>query len=162
MPASPPGLKPKLEYAMTVRLRFRRERSHWVRPSSTGMTRAAIIIDDGEFAGPNIKGTVAPSSGGDYPLVRADGIIDFDARYVLVTDDGAVIYLQSRGYRWHSPEVTERLNNLEEVDPAEYYFRVAPKFDAPEGPYSWLNHHIFIGMGERVPDGNRIHYYKLL
>ena len=45
----PPGLKPKLDYAFTVRIRF--ERVHWVRPSNTGMTRAAVYLDDGEFAG---------------------------------------------------------------------------------------------------------------
>jgi hypothetical protein len=160
MPTRPPGPKPKLEYAFTVRIRF--ERSHWVRPSGTGMTRAAILLDDGEFEGPNIKGKVVPLSGGDFPLVRADGVIDFDARYLLETDDGAKIYLQSRGFRWHDPDVTERLNRREEVDPSEYYFRVAPKFDAPEGPYEWLNRYVFVGAGERTPEGNRIHYYKVL
>ena len=124
--------------------------------------RAAILLDDGEFEGPKIKGKVVPISGGDFPLVRQDGVIDFDARYLLQTDDGATIYLQSRGFRWHDEETTARLNRLEEVDPALYYFRVAPKFDAPSGRHDWLNRHIFVGFGERLPDGNRIHYFKVL
>jgi hypothetical protein len=155
---TPPS--PKLEFAFTVRIRF--ERAHWVRPSNTGMVRAAILLDDGEFEGPNIRGKVVPISGGDFPLVRADGVIDFDARYLLQTDDGATIYLQSRGFRWHDEETTARLNKLEEVDPSLYYFRVAPKFDAPSGKHDWLNRHIFVGFGERLPDGNRIHYFKVL
>jgi hypothetical protein len=159
-PKAPPGLEPKLEYVFSVRVRF--ERVHWVRPSNTGMTRGGVYLDDGEFEGPNIRGRVIPLSGGDWGQVRADGVIDFDARYMLETHDGAVIYLQSRGYRWHPPEVAEKLNRRKPVDARQYYMRVAPKFEAPAGPYEWLNKYVFIGMGEKTPEGNCIHYYRVL
>jgi hypothetical protein len=54
---------------------------------------------------------VIPMSGGDFPLVRPNGVIDFDARYLLEADDGGIIYMQNRGYRWGSPEVMQRLSS---------------------------------------------------
>ena len=30
-------------------------------------------------------------SGGDFPLVRPDGVIDFDARYLLEAEDGEIL-----------------------------------------------------------------------
>jgi len=98
-------------------------------------------------------------SGGDYPLVRPNGVIDFDARYLLEAEDGAIIYMQNRGYRWASAEVMERLRRNEPVPSHEYYMRVTPKFDAPEGPHAWMAQHVFVGTAEKVPHGNRIHYF---
>jgi hypothetical protein len=40
--------------------------------------------------------------------------------------------------------------------------RAAPKFEAPEGKYSWLNKYVFVGVAEKTPAGNMIHYYKVL
>jgi len=90
-------------------------------------------------------------------------VIDFDARYLLELDDGTIIYLQNRGYRWaHSEEVAERMARNEPADPSEYYMRVSPKFDVPEGPHDWMAKHIFVGVAEKVPNANCIHYFKVL
>lgn len=158
--AIPEALLPKFEFAFTVRIQLSRPR--FIRPSSMGAERAAIYAESGTFEGPQIRGTVVPMSGGDFPLVRPDGVIDFDARYLLETHDGALIYVQNRGYRWASPEVAERMRSNEPVDPSEYYMRVSPKFDVPAGPYDWLAKHVFVGIGEKQPGANAIHYFKLL
>ena len=151
---------PKFEFAFTIRIQLSRPR--FIRPSSMGAERAAIYAESGDFEGPKIRGTVVPMSGGDFPLVRPDGVIDFDARYLLETHDGALIYLQNRGYRWATPEVAERMRGSEVVDPSQYYMRVSPKFDVPAGPYEWLGKHIFVGVGEKLPGANAIHYFMLL
>jgi hypothetical protein len=39
---------------------------------------------------------------------------------------------------------------------------VSPKFDVPQGKHDWLARYVFIGVGEKIPTGNRIHYYKVL
>ena len=44
----------------------------------------------------------------------------------------------------------------------ETVFGVSPKFEAPQGKYDWLNRYIFVGVGEKVPHANAIHYYKML
>jgi hypothetical protein len=101
-------------------------------------------------------------SGGDFPLVRPNGVIDFDARYMLEADDGAIIYMQNRGYRWGSEEAMAKMSRNEPVRSDEYYMRVSPKFDVPEGPHEWMARHVFVGVAEKVPGANRIHYFVVL
>lgn len=48
------------------------------------------------------------------------------------------------------------------VDFSEYYFRTTPIFDVEQGKHDWLTRYVFIGIGERTEDGNRIRYYALL
>jgi hypothetical protein len=149
---------PKLEYAFTIAIELTGLR--WIRPSSTGMTRAAVYAGTGTIEGPLLRGRVIPMSGGDFPLVRADGVIDFDARYLLEAEDGTVIYMQNRGFRWAlTPEIAEKMSRDEPVAHEDYYMRVSPKFDVPEGPHAWMGKHVFIGVAEKIPGANRIHYF---
>lgn len=151
---------PKFEFAFTVSIDL--TKAVYLKPSSMGVERAAVWAAKGTFEGPRIKGRVIPMSGGDYPLVRPNGVIDFDARYLLEADDGTPIYLQSRGYRWASPEAMAKMARNEEVGADDYYMRVSPKFDVPEGPHDWLAKHIFVGVAEKIPKANRIHYFMVL
>ena len=124
---------PTLEHAFTISLELTGLR--WVTPSPMGAKRGAVYVASGTIAGPRLSGKVVPMSGGDFPLVRPDGVIDFDARYLLETDDGAIIYMQNRGYRWGPDDVMAALRRREPVDPSAYYMRTSPKFDAPAGRY---------------------------
>jgi hypothetical protein len=152
---------PKFDYAFSIAITLTPVR--WIRPTTMGATRGAVYVSEGTIEGPGIKGIVVPMSGADWPLVRPDGVIDFDARYLLELDDGTLIYMQNRGYRWAStPEVAERMARNEPAGVDEYYMRVAPKFDVPEGPYDWMAKHVFVGVAEKTPGANRIHYFKLL
>jgi hypothetical protein len=54
------------------------------------------------------------------------------------------------------------MSRNEAVEPDEYYMRVCPKFDAPEGPYEWMSRHVFVGVAEKIPGANRIHYFVVL
>jgi len=154
----PHDFQPLLDYAFTIGIELTGAR--WIKPTSIGMTRAAVYAGSGTIEGPMLRGRVIPMSGGDFPLVRADGVIDFDARYLLEAEDGTVIYLQNRGYRWgKTPEAAEKMNRNEAVGDDEYYMRVSPKFDAPDGPHAWLNKHVFVGVAEKIPGANRIHYF---
>ncbi|MWV28664.1 DUF3237 family protein [Erythrobacter sp. GH3-10] len=149
---------PKLEHAFTIGIELAGVR--WIKPSSRGETRAAVYAAKGWVEGPLLNGTVVPMSGGDFPLVRPNGVIDFDARYLLEADNGDIIYLENRGYRWaKTPEIAEKMARNEDVDSSDYYMRVSPRFDAPEGPHEWLTRHVFVGVAEKVPDANRIHYF---
>src|SRR5579871_6432285 len=153
---NPPSV-PTLQYAFSITLELTGLK--WVRPSAMGETRGAVYVAQGTVAGPMLSGRVVPMSGGDFPLVRPNGVIDFDARYLLEADDGAVIYMQNRGYRWGDEAAMERMRRNEAVEAHEYYMRVSPKFDAPDGPHAWLGQHVFVGTAEKIPNGNRIHYF---
>lgn len=135
---------------------------HWLRPTNQGSTRGAVYVTGGKVEGPDIRGIVVPQSGADWPLQRPDGVLDFDARYLLRTDDDVVIYMQNRGYRWGPPEVMAALSRRDSVDPSAYYMRTAPRFDVPEGRYAWMSRHVFVGVAEKTPQGNSINYFMII
>jgi hypothetical protein len=152
---------PQLEHAFTISITL--TKPYWIKPGARGDTRAAIYAADGSVEGPRFNGKVVPMSGGDFPLSRPNGVIDFDARYLLEADDGAIIYLENRGYRWaRSEDVAARMRRNQPVDFSEYYMRVTPRFDAPAGPHEWLSQHVFVGVAEKIPGANRIHYFVVL
>ncbi len=152
---------PQLEFAFTISINL--SKPFWIKPAARGDMRAAIYAAEGVVDGPRLKGKVVPMSGGDFPLTRPNGVIDFDARYLLEADDGAIIYLENRGFRWaRSDEIAERMRLNQHVSFDEYYMRVTPRFDAPEGPHAWLSQHVFVGVAEKIPKANRIHYFVVL
>lgn len=149
---------PQLEHAFTISIAL--SKPYWVMPSARGDTRAAIFAREGTVEGPLLNGTIIPMSGGDFPLQRENGVIDFDARYLIEAEDGSVIYLENRGYRWaRTEEVAEKMRRNEHVPFDQYYMRVTPKFDAPAGPHEWLSQHVFVGVAEKLPGANQIHYF---
>ena len=70
--------------------------------------------------GPSLRGVVH-GGGGDWLMLRHDGVLQLDVRVTLETDDGALIYMSYRGLRHGSPEAMERMNRGEPVDPSEVY-----------------------------------------
>src|SRR5438046_8786689 len=64
-------------------------------------TRAIAPITSGTFEGPRLRGRVLPG-GGDWTLLRPDGVLELDLRITLETDDGALIHMPSFGLR-HGP-----------------------------------------------------------
>lgn len=112
--------------------------------------RKIVPITGGTFEGPTIKGKVV-GGGYDWQLIRTEGVAEIDARYILQTDDGALITIVNTGLRHGPPEVMQRLAKGEDVDPSEYYFRSIPVFETGEPKYSWLTRSIFIASGIRMP-----------
>jgi hypothetical protein len=115
-------------------------------------TRSIVPVAGGDFEGPRLRGKVLPG-GGDWLLVRSDGVLELDLRITLETDDHALIYMTFQGLRHGSPEVNAALGRGEVVDPARYYFRTLPRFETSTEKYSSLNRIISVGVGETRPDG---------
>jgi hypothetical protein len=112
--------------------------------------RKVVPITGGTFEGPNIKGKVV-AGGYDWQLLRADEVVEIDARYLLQTDDGDLITLMNTGLRHGPPEVMQRLARGEEVNASEYYFRSIPVFETGNPKYDWLMRSVFIATGIRKP-----------
>src|SRR5271165_795019 len=93
-----------------------------------GNLRRMIPITGGEVLGPRIYGKVLPG-GADYQIMRADGVTDLQARYVIELADGPLIYVENSGVRYGPPALMEKLRRGEAVDPALIYFRTAPRFE---------------------------------
>ncbi len=157
---------PRLEFALEVRLYFRK--AHLIPSTPAGGNRSAVYVESGTFEGPRLRGKALPYTGGDYAYFRPDDVAVFDARYMLEEDDGSLILLNNRGFLWgRKPGVMQRLRdwafgNGSPVPHEEYYLRGNPTFECSVGKHDWLTKHVFVGVGERLPDGNRVRYYALV
>ena len=123
--------------------------------------RRIAKVTGGTFTGPEMNGKILPG-GGDWLLLRSDGSLQLDVRVTLETDDGALIFMTYRGFRHGPAEVMARLNKGEDVDPSEYYFRVAPFFETGAEKYDWLNRIVAVGTGHRLASGPVYEVYQIL
>jgi Protein of unknown function (DUF3237) len=115
--------------------------------------RRIATVTGGEFQGERLRGTVVGAPAGDWLLQRNDGVTVLDVRLLLRTDDGEHIYMAYRGVRHGPAEVMARLAAGESVDPASYYFRIAPVFETAARQYAWINRIVAVGTGRREPAG---------
>lgn len=119
-----------------------------------GARKRVIPITGGTVRGPRLAGKVLPG-GADWQTIRSDGIADIRARYTLQADDGALISVTNPGYRRGPAEVLARIARGETVDPALYYFRTSPRFEAAvPGPHAWLTSSVFLCSAAR--DAERV------
>ena len=141
--------EPRLEFLFGMALEVRE-------PDFVGHThmgnRRVVEVRSGCFEGPKIKGQVLPG-GSDWIVVRTDGVLIQDVRLVLRTDDGQNMLVSYRGMRRGPEEVIRQVDNGEDPDPSEYYFRTTPVFEVPDGKYAWLNNLLAIGVGRRRTTG---------
>ncbi len=114
-------------------------------------TRTIAPITSGHFEGERLRGKVL--GGGDWTLLRPDGVLELDLRITLETDDGALIYMASFGFRHGPPEVLAALARGEVVDPSTYYFRTTPRFETAAPKYAFLNRLLAVATGDRRADG---------
>lgn len=125
-----------------------------------GNLRRVIPIAAGDVSGPRLRGKVLPS-GADYQVMRSDGITDLQARYVIRTDDGHLIYVENSGVRYGPPELMEKLRRGEQVDPALIYFRSTPRFETAAPEYAWLMQSLFLCSGARFPDRVEMRFFRV-
>jgi hypothetical protein len=115
--------------------------------------RRIVPQTGGTFTGPELNGKLLPGASADWQIVLPDGTALADIRYTLQTDDGALLYVQSRGVRHGSAEVLARLARGEDVDPSEYTFRTSTQIETASARLDWLNKGVFISVGGRRPGG---------
>jgi hypothetical protein len=125
-----------------------------------GMRRIAQIAG-GTFEGPKLAGKVL-AGGGDWLLLRADGVLQLDVRVTLQTHDEQLIYMTYKGFRHGPKDVMDRLNRGESVDPSLYYFRATPYFETSSDKYSWLNGVCTVATGQRSASGPTYHVFQVL
>ncbi len=124
--------------------------------------RRIATVGGGSFVGERLRGTIQPSPGGDWLLLRPDGALVLDVRLTLETDDAQLIYMTYRGLRHGPADVIARLNRGEAVDPASYYFRTTPVFETASTKYDWLNRIVAVAMGRREASGPIYEVYEVL
>jgi hypothetical protein len=102
------------------------------------------------------------NAGADFQILVTETCADLDARYMLELDDGTHLFVMNRALRRGSKEDIAALVRGERVDPARIYFRCVPQFEVSNPKHQWLTESIFVGAGERAPDGVKIRIFELL
>jgi hypothetical protein len=134
-------------------------------PQSVGATRNGelriVPVTGGTAEGPRFKGEVLPGTAADWLRVDADGTAHMDVRLTLKAEGGGIVYMHYTGIRTGSAEVLARLNSGQAVDPSEYYFRTAARFETGAAELAWMNKVIAVGVGQRPPSGPTYDVYAI-
>ncbi len=115
--------------------------------------RRIVPLTGGTFTGPQLNGKLLAGVSADWQILLADGTALGDIRYVLQTDGGDLLYVQSRGVRHGSAEVLARLGRGEDVDASEYTFRTSTQIETAAHGLDWINKGVFISVAGRQPGG---------
>src|SRR5215468_2348272 len=70
--------------------------------------RSILPVTGGDFEGPRLRGIIVPG-GGDWLLLRSDGVLELDLRITLETDDHALIHMSFQGLRHGPVDVVAKL-----------------------------------------------------
>lgn len=156
----------RYQHAFDIRINF--DKRWVVSPLPGGGSQGYTSVgSDCIVTGPRLNGRVVDFSGADWPLVRADGVVELNAHYMIEADDGARIYIRNQGYV-HAPLYAP--DDPEGAPSIPRYFRCTPYFRAPVGPHDWLNRTVIVGVGARrphvdpgdPPDYSLFRYYAVL
>lgn len=116
--------------------------------------RRYVPLKGGTVSGPELQGEVV-DGGVDWQVLRADGVLDVAAHYVIRTGDGALVEVQSDGVRHGPAPVMARLARGEPVAPDEYYFRTVMRFTTGAPAWLHLNKVLALAVGQR--DARLVH-----
>lgn len=121
--------------------------------------RIILPITGGTFKGPKMKGVVL-SGGADYQYLNKElGRTELEAIYTIKTDDNVLIHVRNIGIIYNPKED----NISTDADSSAFYFRAAPKFEAPvDSKYAWLNNAIFICKPVPQKDYISIQVWKVI
>jgi hypothetical protein len=93
--------------------------------------------------------------------VVSDTLAELDARYMLETDAGDLIYVTNRALRSGPAELMARLVRGEPVDASQIYFRCSPSFETASVSLRWIAERMFVGSGARHPDQVVMRFWEL-
>jgi hypothetical protein len=134
------------------------------KPQEVGKThhgvRRVIPILGGTVQAQGWRGRVL-SGGADFQLLLGPSMAELDARYVIETDAGDMIFVTNRAVRTASPEVMAKIIRGEPVDPSTVYFRCSPSFETASPSLSWIAERLFIGTGARHPDKVVMRFFEV-
>ncbi len=128
-------------------------------PTPIGEVRL-IRFTSGTFEGEGLRGHLLPG-GTDWQHVRADGVMEIRAHYLLQTAQGEIIEVVSEGLRDASPEVLARIAAGEAVDPAEYYFRTHIRLRTASERIARLNRLLAVSFGSRLARSVRLRVFAV-
>ena len=114
-----------------------------VGPVAEGV-RVNFFVTAGEVAGPKMRGRLR-TGGGDWLLLRSDGIGLLDVRATMELDDGALVYTTYGGVVDLGPDGYNQF--LKGILPPRPELRIVPRYHTSHTDYLWLNRLQCVGVG---------------
>ena len=114
----------------------------------------------GSFEGQDVRGRLLPG-GTDWQQVRADGVLEIRAHYLLETDQGERIEVLSEGIRHAPPGVLERIAAGEAVASDQYYFRTHVRLNTASERLAHVNRMLLVSSGERQQHAVKLTFYAV-
>lgn len=134
------------------------------KPQEVGQThhgvRRLIPILGGEVQGDGWTARVL-TGGADFQLILNPRMAELDARYMLETDGGDLIFVQNHAVRTAAPDVMVKLIRGEPVPPEAVYFRCTPSFETASASLGWITERLFVGTGARHPDRVVMRFFEV-
>ncbi len=112
-------------------------------------------VTGGSAEGKRLKGKLL-TGGGDWILVGPDGFGRLDVRAQILTDDGAVIYVQYAGILEMNEKIAQAMATGGSTDYGDQYFRTSPRLECGDPRYAWVNQSVFVAEGRVLP--HRVEY----
>ena len=106
--------------------------------------RVHFYVTAGEVSGPKMKGRLR-TVGGDWLLLRPDGVGVLDVRATLELDNGALIYTTYGGVVDLGPDGYNLF--LKGILPPRLDLRIVPRYHTGHPDYLWLNRLQCVGAG---------------
>ena len=130
-------------------------------PQSVSAGLRIVPVTGGTITGPALQGELLPGAAADWLRLEPDGTAHMDVRFTIKAASGSLVYVSYSGIRTGSADVLERLGRGEAVPPADYYFRVALRFETGAADLAWMNRILAVGVGQRPPKGPRYDVYAI-
>ena len=124
-------------------------------------TLVPYIGKGGRLDGPLLRGEFLPGSV-DWVLIGTDGINRLDIRGAIRTDDGALLYFESRGIAKLPADGRKRLAKGERLPFSETYLRTTPRLETSDERYLWVNDLVLVGYNEMSPSRIDFRIYRVL
>ncbi len=125
-----------------------------------GGERRYVALGGGTVQGPELNGTLV-EGGIDWQVKRSDGVLEIAAHYVIRSDDGALIEVQSNGLRHGPAAVMARLASGDAVGRDEYFFRTLMRFTTGAPHWLHLNKVLALAVGQRDARAVQLDVYRI-
>jgi hypothetical protein len=155
-PAPGPGatrFSPRLEFVASVQARFAQS-VDLIGETPIGL-RVNYFLEEGQVVGPRLNGRMLPR-GGDFLLIRRDGVGSVQVYATFETHDGARLGADYYGMVDLGEGGYERA--VQGVFPELAVLQLAPRFMTGDARYSWVNRCQFVAVGQVSPGKGTVDY----
>lgn len=111
-----------------------------------------VAVTGGSVEG-RINGKIL-SFGGDWGLLHSGSVNEINTRFLIETDDGAYISVETKGKLIMDMETMEQVSTGNPDGVSDYYFRTSVSFKAGAEKYRWLNDKAAFAVAAITDEGN--------